>query len=191
VTHDQAVARAEELTREKGQTYVARRRADRPDRWRVENREKQRARDRVENLSPERLARKRAKDRAKVMSRGQLDKKRARELRRNNGHTRLDRAGNPMTPEAWDDYLQEFGNRCFVCARADVKLVVDHCHDTGYTRAPLCDACNQIEGALKKIGTLTLRQLTIWAIRMATLRELPWVSMTPAELKAAKKRGAA
>lgn len=44
-----------------------------------------------------------------------------------------------------DEYnrlLRAQRNKCRICLRDDVKLVVDHCHDTGKIRGLLCKHCN-------------------------------------------------
>lgn len=38
------------------------------------------------------------------------------------------------------------GGKCLLCRRADEKLVVDHCHETGRVRGLLCTPCNNFLG---------------------------------------------
>lgn len=40
------------------------------------------------------------------------------------------------------------GKTCEICGD-DVKLVIDHCHETGYLRGVLCNRCNILLGAAK------------------------------------------
>jgi len=32
---------------------------------------------------------------------------------------------------------------CRICERAHVRLIMDHCHTHGWTRARICESCNQ------------------------------------------------
>lgn len=47
-----------------------------------------------------------------------------------------------VTPEAYDLLLAKQGGHCFFCN--SVKLVVDHCHDTGRVRGLLCKNHNNM-----------------------------------------------
>ena len=53
-----------------------------------------------------------------------------------------------ITPEDFNDMLEEQDNRCKICNieerhAAKGRFHVDHCHDTGKVRGLLCSKCNQ------------------------------------------------
>lgn len=61
-----------------------------------------------------------------------------RKLNRLKGHRNYD--GTPFTAEQHNEMLQL---SCEVCGEDDDRLIgVDHCHETGYVRGPLCRKCN-------------------------------------------------
>lgn len=48
-----------------------------------------------------------------------------------------------LSPEsAWGIFRDAHHGRCAICRREDRRLVVDHCHETGWIRGLLCDSCN-------------------------------------------------
>jgi hypothetical protein len=91
-----------------------------------------------------------------------------------------DRVGNlrrkyKLSPEEHGWMFRRQNKKCWVCRRRGVRLVVDHDHRRRRVRALLCDTDNKVEGLLAKIGVRTLRQLEMWALRMAALRtEARW-----------------
>jgi len=51
-----------------------------------------------------------------------------------------------------DDYANLYGDqsgKCAICENSNVRLVIDHNHDTGKVRQLLCDNCNRGIGLLK------------------------------------------
>ena len=51
-----------------------------------------------------------------------------------------------------DDYANLYGDqsgKCAICETNNVRLVIDHNHDTGKVRQLLCDNCNRGIGLLK------------------------------------------
>lgn len=58
-----------------------------------------------------------------------------------------------ITLEEYNQMLEEQDNQCGICgvqeSEADVKLSVDHCHETGIIRGLLCRACNTGIGNLR------------------------------------------
>jgi hypothetical protein len=80
-----------------------------------------------------------------------------------------------LSPEEHGRMFRGQNKKCWVCGRRNVRLVVDHDHRRRRVRALLCDTDNKVEGLLAKIGVRTLRQLEMWALRMAALRtEARW-----------------
>lgn len=55
-----------------------------------------------------------------------------------------------------EQYLEMVEGGCQMC-HTDIKLVVDHCHDTGRVRGILCHWCNIAIGHLKDNPELALR----------------------------------
>ena len=59
-----------------------------------------------------------------------------------------------ITPERYEELLQEQGHRCKICGVHDSetpwphKLVIDHCHNTKVVRGLLCSSCNRGIGLL-------------------------------------------
>lgn len=53
-----------------------------------------------------------------------------------------------LTVEQYDEMVEAQEGRCAICRR-DVKLCVDHDHDTGKVRALLCHRCNILVGAVE------------------------------------------
>jgi hypothetical protein len=51
------------------------------------------------------------------------------------------------------------GGRCAICGReVDIKkIVIDHCHRTGFIRGLLCPSCNVREGLCGPDGNFTIR----------------------------------
>lgn len=47
-----------------------------------------------------------------------------------------------MTLEDKARMAEEQGQRCAICKRWDVELVVDHCHNSNLVRGLLCNKCN-------------------------------------------------
>ena len=73
--------------------------------------------------------------------------------------TRLKRTYN-LTPDQWEEMYEEQGGVCAICELEETvkcasgsgkiaTLVVDHDHDTGFTRALLCNRCNTATGQLR------------------------------------------
>lgn len=62
-----------------------------------------------------------------------------------------------ITVDQYHSMLDEQDGHCAVCP-SDVRLVVDHCHDSGEVRGILCDRCNVALGAARDDAT-TLRAL--------------------------------
>ena len=56
-----------------------------------------------------------------------------------------------LTPETWDELLEQQGNRCAICGEAKPRggWHTDHCHETGIVRGILCSPCNRGIGYLK------------------------------------------
>ncbi len=51
-----------------------------------------------------------------------------------------------LTYEQWQSMLDRAGSRCEICKKSDVRLCVDHCHETGKIRGVLCTPCNRALG---------------------------------------------
>ena len=47
-----------------------------------------------------------------------------------------------ITPEQYDAAWEAQGQGCAICGKADKKLHIDHCHETGAFRGILCGNCN-------------------------------------------------
>jgi hypothetical protein len=52
--------------------------------------------------------------------------------------------------DAWEAFQDAHGGRCAICrqppkatAKRKAKLIIDHCHVTGWIRGLLCRSCNQ------------------------------------------------
>lgn len=57
-----------------------------------------------------------------------------------------------MTREDYEAMVVVQGGKCLVCSTNSEKLVIDHDHITGSVRGLLCNACNTLEGHIKKTG---------------------------------------
>lgn len=44
--------------------------------------------------------------------------------------------------ERWDEMFAAQNGECAICRKGDIKLVVDHNHETGEVRGLLCGPCN-------------------------------------------------
>jgi hypothetical protein len=129
-------------------------------------------------------------NRRRIIEQNKRYRQRNREKMQVRRRHRLGRAGTPITLPEWRDLKREV-KRCWFCGKPFTKTnpaVVDHDHDNGYVRVPLHSFCNKTEGALRKIGIVTSSQLQAFAVRLAAIRMMPWLSMAPAEIKAAKRR---
>ena len=56
-----------------------------------------------------------------------------------------------LTPELHAHFVARAGGRCEVC-KAEVKLVIDHDHNTGRVRGLVCNTCNLRLGKAFKDG---------------------------------------
>ena len=72
-----------------------------------------------------------------------------------------------ITLAEYDALMHAQGGVCAVCRKAaagrhsrDVRLVVDHCHETGVTRGLLCNNCNRAIGLLGDDPILLRRAIT-------------------------------
>ena len=54
-----------------------------------------------------------------------------------------------LSIEEFDRMYDEQGGACAICGRTEVKLVVDHDHETGQYRKLLCNGCNHGLGRFK------------------------------------------
>lgn len=54
-----------------------------------------------------------------------------------------------LTEEEYKKMFIDQNNCCAICKKNNVRLVIDHCHETGKVRGLLCDGCNQGIGCLK------------------------------------------
>jgi len=50
------------------------------------------------------------------------------------------------TPEEVEEFRAVQGNRCAICRRGGIELVIDHDHASGRIRALLCRPCNLLLG---------------------------------------------
>lgn len=56
-----------------------------------------------------------------------------------------------ITPEHYQQMLEEQGNCCAICEKENGRaMVIDHCHITGKIRGLLCDGCNLSLGHLER-----------------------------------------
>ena len=62
--------------------------------------------------------------------------------------------GIDMTVERYEQMLENQQHRCYICGIEGEKLFVDHCHETGKTRALLCHKCN-----VKVVDRLTIERI--------------------------------
>lgn len=54
-----------------------------------------------------------------------------------------------ITPEMFQNMVNEQNNECLICRLDMVKPNVDHNHETGKVRGLLCDKCNRALGIFK------------------------------------------
>lgn len=62
--------------------------------------------------------------------------------------------------------------KCLICRRVPKKLVVDHCHDSGFIRGLICDNCNVGLGRFFDDPT-TLRRAAKYVAREHKGRKIP------------------
>src|SRR5271166_4882501 len=118
--------------------------------WRAENREKVRASNKKwRDTNPDRV-RKKAKD----WRTGNPERIRDHNLK--NGHGIVGRDYDRMS--AAQD------GKCHICEAMDVKLCVDHDHDTGEIRKLLCRTCNMLVGFFEKHPERM--QATAWYVQL-------------------------
>lgn len=58
-----------------------------------------------------------------------------------------------LTPEAFDDLLEQQGRRCYICRTPEPTAkgwCVDHCHETDVVRFILCHPCNVALGLVRE-----------------------------------------
>ena len=73
-----------------------------------------------------------------------------------------------LQPGEYDRMVEAQGGLCAICGDGDVKLVLDHSHETGENRALLCNACNTAIGLLRENAAHFLsavEYLSAWAQR--------------------------
>lgn len=51
-----------------------------------------------------------------------------------------------LSLEDYDRMKKEQDNKCVICLKEPIKLVVDHCHASGKVRGLLCIGCNSVLG---------------------------------------------
>jgi hypothetical protein len=61
-----------------------------------------------------------------------------------------------LTPEEFNDMLEESAGLCQVCGRSPKRLVIDHNHHTGHVRGLLCDRCNVKLFAVENVDVLIM-----------------------------------
>lgn len=93
---------------------------------------------------PEILRQRQAAHYLKSSRRGSLNERILRSLSRSAGYLRID-------PEAVFAAYRKTGNRCQSCGQlcsVDMRVRIDHCHDSNTFRGLLCDGCNKAAGFL-------------------------------------------
>ena len=70
-----------------------------------------------------------------------------------------------LTTQAWDELYTQQGGGCAICGRSltDVKVCVDHNHETGEVRGLLCVSCNTAIGSLREDPNLLRRAIVYLA----------------------------
>jgi len=115
-------------------------------------------------------------------------------LGRVHGLDRLNRRGERFREADLLELRVEFKGNCFVCGKPlDGALsngrkdeVVEHGHHDNFVRSLTHHRCNTLLSIVEDLGI----DITVLAARIAGALAMPWVSMTPAEIKAAKRRAA-
>tara|TARA_R100000365_G_C2732526_1_gene62509 strand:- start:268 stop:669 length:402 start_codon:yes stop_codon:yes gene_type:complete len=56
-----------------------------------------------------------------------------------------------LTEEQFKNMIIDCNNKCTICEQSfnDIKMCIDHSHDTGKVRGLLCDDCNKALGLFK------------------------------------------
>lgn len=54
-----------------------------------------------------------------------------------------------LTRNQYDEMVLKQNRSCAICKRSEVRLVVDHCHNTDVVRGLLCYRCNTLVGYLE------------------------------------------
>lgn len=62
-----------------------------------------------------------------------------------------------ITLEEYNEILKKQDNKCVICGKKSIKLVVDHDHETGKVRGLLCNQCNTALGLFQE-DILTLQK---------------------------------
>lgn len=51
-----------------------------------------------------------------------------------------------LTPEQFSEKARQQNGRCIICSERPMRLVIDHCHESGRTRGLVCTRCNSVLG---------------------------------------------
>jgi hypothetical protein len=70
-----------------------------------------------------------------------------------------------LTPEEAEEIRN---SPCFICG--STPSVIDHCHETGTVREPLCSSCNRAFGMLKE-DPERISKLVVYAFRALAIRK--------------------
>jgi hypothetical protein len=62
-----------------------------------------------------------------------------------------------LSPEKYDQMVDDQNNSCAICRTNNIKLFVDHNHSTGTVRGLLCHHCNSMLGYAKEDPTIMVR----------------------------------
>jgi hypothetical protein len=110
-------------------------------------------------------------------------------------YRRLNRAGERFREADLLELRAELKGRCMVCGKPlDGQLrdgrkdeVVEHGHHNGFVRALTHNRCNTLLSIIEDLGI----DIMVLAARVMGVLAMPWVSMAPKEIRAAKRKAAA
>lgn len=91
-----------------------------------------------------------------------------------------------LTPDEYDRLTQGSGAKCEICRKFDVKLAIDHCHESGKIRGVLCFGCNS---ALGKLGDnsqgleVAMKYLKRFEEKQRNVKEVDYLEIFEEELR--------